>query len=40
MNKKIIFLIILLVLTTFSCTSLSEGRTMKSEVYNAYNVEF
>jgi len=40
MNKKIIFLIILLVLTTFSCTSLSEGLTMKSEVYNADNVEF
>ena len=40
MNKKIIFLIILLVLTTFSCTSLSEGLTMKSEVYNADNVDF
>ena len=38
-NKKIIFSFIFL-LGVFSCTSLSKGLSMKSEVYNADNVEF
>ena len=39
MNKKIIFSFIFL-LGVFSCTPLSKGLSMKSEVYNADNVEF
>jgi len=39
-NKKIILTFIFLLLGTVSCTSLSEGLTMKSEVYNADNVDF
>ena len=38
-NKKIIFSFIFL-LGVFSCTPLSKGLSMKSEVYNADNVEF
>lgn len=40
MNKKNILIFIFLILGTISCTSLSEGLTMKSEVYNADNVDF
>jgi len=39
-NKKNILIFIFLILGTISCTSLSEGLTMKSEVYNADNVDF
>ncbi|EEX75809.1 hypothetical protein [Leptotrichia hofstadii] len=40
MNKTNILIFIFLLLGTVSCTPLSEGLTMKSEVYNADNVEF
>ena len=40
MNKTNILIFIFLLLGTVSCTPLSEGLTMKSEVYNADNVDF
>ena len=40
MNKKIIFIFVFLLLGTFSCTPLSEGLSMKSQVYNADDVNF
>ena len=40
MSKKIIFIFVFLLLGTFSCTPLSEGLSMKSQVYNADNVDF
>ena len=40
LNKKIIFIFVFLLLGTFSCTPLSEGLSMKSQVYNADDVNF